>query len=224
MGERAVTDSTGERGGIRLHWDTREAARFYGAGRWSSARKRARDPLLVDRILRGHLRTTVRPVVLDVPCGAGRLAGVLATHGRYVGLDLSPAMLAEARRAGASDALLRGEIERLPFADESFDAVVACRLLHHLRAPERVTAVLRELCRVSRGLVVASFWDGAALPSWRRRVLPVAREARRFAHGKSVLAEAVASAGAEVLEWRHTLRFLSRQTLLVARKRPRGLP
>jgi len=220
--------ATGERGGIRAHWDSGEAARFYRAQRWSSARKRERDPRLVDRILARHLDgvgrdSTAPPLVLDVPCGAGRLAAVLAAHGSYVGVDLSPAMLAEARKVDASSlALLRGEIQRLPFADGSFDAVVCCRLLHHVREPEHVADVLRELCRVSRRLVVASFWDAGTLPAWRRRVLPGEREARRFAHGKVDLESALAGTGADVIAWRHHLRFFSRQTFLVAEKRSRG--
>src|SRR5688572_5521057 len=69
--------------------------------------------------------------VLDVACGTGIVARLIAqrigAQGRVVGLDLSPAMLAVARRAAASAGLSvewhEGSAEALPFADSTFDLV-----------------------------------------------------------------------------------------------------
>lgn len=65
--------------------------------------------------------------VLDVPCGAGRHSLELARRGALVlGVDLTPAYLAAARRAGAREPrarFLRGDMRRLPFRGE-FDAAV----------------------------------------------------------------------------------------------------
>jgi SAM-dependent methyltransferase len=198
-------------------WQSERAARRYAHERWSSGRRRSRDPRLVGKILDAHL-APVRALVLDVPCGTGRLGDAIEARARYVGLDVSLPMLAAARASGR-DALLSGDARRLPFQDGVFDAVVCCRLLHHLHEGEELERVLGELVRVTRGLVIASFWDAASLPEWRRRVLPEGRPPRRFARAKRVLERALVRAGASVVEWRHSARFLSRQTFVVARKR-----
>lgn len=66
--------------------------------------------------------------VLDVPCGQGRHAHLLAEAGfRVDGLDLSPHLLARARERGTGPTLRyrRGDMRRLPSAwTERFDAVV----------------------------------------------------------------------------------------------------
>jgi ubiquinone/menaquinone biosynthesis C-methylase UbiE len=94
---------------------------------------------------------------LDVGCGTGRAAAGLRRllpGARVTGADLSPALLARARRRlGADEALVRGEAERLPFADESFDAACEFGVLHHVPEPARVVA---EMCRVARRAVFLS--------------------------------------------------------------------
>jgi SAM-dependent methyltransferase len=203
----------------RVRWQAWDAGRRYAGERWTSARKRERDPRIVAGILEELLPAGARALILDAPCGAGRLEPVIARRGRWIGLDVSLPMLREARRAGPRDGpVLRGDVERLPFRDGAFEAVVCCRLLHHL--DERALAsTVRELVRVSRSLVVASFWDAATLPEWRRRAFAGARPARRIARPRAEILRAFAGAGAEVVRWRHSMRFLSRQVFAAARKR-----
>jgi 2-polyprenyl-6-hydroxyphenyl methylase/3-demethylubiquinone-9 3-methyltransferase len=89
-------------------------------------------------------------LVLDAGCGGGLVAKGLAEAGAVVvGLDRSPSSLQVARRA-VSDRPERfhaagGQLERLPFADGAFDAVVAADVLEHLPDLPRV---VRELGRV----------------------------------------------------------------------------
>ncbi len=90
--------------------------------------------------------------VLDAGCGDGMLACAAAARGAEVtGVDPDPAMLTAARRratdAGVSVTFLDGRIERLPFADASFDVVVAITVLCFV---EDAAAVLRECARVLR--------------------------------------------------------------------------
>lgn len=66
--------------------------------------------------------------ILEFGCGAARWSIALANRGaRVVGIDLSSAQLAHARRlvreAGQRVRLVRGNAERLPFASDSFDIV-----------------------------------------------------------------------------------------------------
>ncbi len=202
----------------RTKWLAPETARRYRDARWTSAGKRARDPRAVEALLARYLPARRSALVLDAPCGTARLRPAIEAHGTWIGLDVSAAMLGEARALGAGK-LVCGDLAHAPFADGSFDAVVCCRLLHHLEDGEALERTLRELVRVTRDLVVASFWDAAALPEWRRRAFPSARTPRRIARGRGAIARALEAAGAEAFAWRHSLRFVSRQAFVVARKR-----
>jgi SAM-dependent methyltransferase len=50
----------------------------------------------------------------------------------WVASDRSPVAAGRARRQLANTAVVRADALRLPFADESFDVVLACMVLHHL--------------------------------------------------------------------------------------------
>ena len=218
--------NAGTRAGSRQKWLERDAGARYVGTRWKSSRAALRDPMLVERILDHHgVRPGLRPV-LDAPCGTGRLRGVLERRGmRWVGVDVSPSMLREAR-GPSSDArvepgLVLSLVDRLPFRDDAFDVVVCCRLLHHLHDPEEVEAVVRELTRVSYRMVIASFWDSASLHAWRQRVGLRRSEGPRGrrAVSKRMLRRIFDSAGAEVVGYHHSFRFVSQQAFVVALKR-----
>jgi SAM-dependent methyltransferase len=75
--------------------------------------------------------------VLVVGCGTGANVRRLAEadrNRRVAGIEVSATRLAEARThcRGLGVDLCRADAERLPFADETFDAVVAHSVLHHL--------------------------------------------------------------------------------------------
>ena len=92
-------------------------------------------------------------LLLDVGCGTGDATAQLATGvipgGRTVGIDLSEAMITEARkRAAGSDLPLEFRIadaHDLPFPDNHFDACSAERVFVHLADP---LGVLAEMVRV----------------------------------------------------------------------------
>ncbi len=177
--------------------------------------------MLVERILDRHgVRPALRPV-LDVPCGTGRMRGILERRQmRYVGLDVSLPMLQEAQRLDVSG-WMQGEIERLPFQDDAFDVVVCCRLLHHMQSEDEIAAVVSELTRVSHRMVIASFWDSASLHALRRRVGLRTSEgpSGRRAVSKRLLKRVFDAAGSEVVAFHYSFRYVSQQTFAVALKR-----
>ena len=92
--------------------------------------------------------------VLDLGCGAGTdslvAAQMVGPSGRVVGIDMTPAMLAKARRAagelGVTNAdFVEGEVETLPFPDESFDVVISNGVIDLV--PDK-DAVYSEISRV----------------------------------------------------------------------------
>ncbi|WP_376795400.1 class I SAM-dependent methyltransferase [Thermogemmatispora sp.] len=90
--------------------------------------------------------------ILVVGCGQGQLCEELARRGAIVlGLDDSPAMLAQARRHAEEVALghviayVQGRAEALPFASGSFSLVVS---LQALTQAEDLRAAVAEMARV----------------------------------------------------------------------------
>jgi ubiquinone/menaquinone biosynthesis C-methylase UbiE len=92
-------------------------------------------------------------IALDLACGPGTFARTFAPRVRWIcGLDLTPAMLARARKdaAGAGQrnlCFVCGDGYQLPFANETFHLVVCGYTFHHMSEPG---AALRELVRVLR--------------------------------------------------------------------------
>lgn len=110
------------------------------------------DRALLDLIVR-LAKPKASDRLLDVACGAGLLvAGFAGAVASAAGVDLSEAMLVEARKNALGLGLVntrfqQGDGEALPFTDESFD-IVTCKLaLHYF--PDPVHAI-GEMWRVAR--------------------------------------------------------------------------
>lgn len=90
-------------------------------------KRAARD---VEAIIRGlELDPARGERILDVACGLGRHARLLAQNGHQVaGLDYSPRFIAEARRRAAAEGVeiefFEGDMRQLPFPDASFEVVL----------------------------------------------------------------------------------------------------
>ncbi|MCU1351111.1 MAG: Methyltransferase type 11 [Acidimicrobiales bacterium] len=101
--------------------------------------------------------------VLEVGLGEGEVALRLAARwpaARISGLDLPDPALA-AHWAGRPFAPLFGDVGRLPFADGTFDLVLAIEVLEHVPDPD---LALAELARVGRRDLVVSV---PREPIWR---------------------------------------------------------
>ncbi len=88
--------------------------------------------------------------ILDLACGPGNLSRLLAKRvvpgGELVGVDLAPGMIELARSAGIPNARFEVmDIERLEFADATFDAAVCG---HGLQFAPDLGRALRETWRV----------------------------------------------------------------------------
>lgn len=92
-------------------------------------------------------------VVLDVCCGTGAMTLSLAPYARHVtGLDLTPAMLEQARNSQAQGGCANvewaeGDAFALPFANGSFDLVVCGAAFHHMIEPRPALSEMVRVCR-----------------------------------------------------------------------------
>lgn len=124
--------------------------------------------------------------VLDLAAGTGTSSEPFAAAGAFtVPCDFSLGMLAEGRRRVPWLPFTAGDATRLPFADDSFDAVT---ISFGLRNVQDADAALREMLRVTRPggrLVVCEFshptWEPfrTVYTEYLMRALP--RVARRMA-------------------------------------------
>ena len=112
------------------------------------------DVYLFDQLLKGRFDTNMR--VLDAGCGSGRNLVYFLREGFDVcGVDVSPDAIAQVRSLARTLApFLPAEnfrqepVERMSFADASFDAVLSSAVLHFARDESHWLAMLREMWRV----------------------------------------------------------------------------
>ena len=83
---------------------------------------------------------------LDLGCGEGRVSRDLVARGhRVTGIDASPTLIEAARQAHPDGEYLLGDAADLPFADASFDLVVAYNVLMDVHD---LADTMREAARV----------------------------------------------------------------------------
>lgn len=110
--------------------------------------------------------------LLDAGCGAGLLALLASLRGaRVTALDASAELVAIARERLPEAEVGEGDLEALPFADGSFDAVTAVNTVFYAAD---MAAAMRELARVVRpgGRVVVTAWGPPERCEFLTAVMP----------------------------------------------------
>ena len=151
---------------------------------------------ILRRFLAPYVSERIPGLVLEAGCGTGYNAKVLAAEygWRMVPLDLGWEGLAYARRDGVPW-LCQGDIAKLPFATDAFDAVVSLDVIVHF-PHGREGEAFSELARVLKpgGLFVVRV---SALDILRSRHSMHAAERQRFTRRR--LIQAAQEAGFHVL-------------------------
>jgi SAM-dependent methyltransferase len=100
--------------------------------------------------------------VCDIGCGPGQVARYLQERGvRVCGIDLSPAMVEQARRLVSGVEFRQGDMTALDLSDGTWDGIVAFYSIIHVPR-EDVAGALVELRRVLRpgGVLLLAFHIG----------------------------------------------------------------
>ena len=78
--------------------------------------------------------------LLDAGCGPAPMISLLAEKypdKHYTGLDLTPAMIEQAKKKNIKNAIfVVGDCENFPFDDNSFDAIICSMSFHHYPNPQ----------------------------------------------------------------------------------------
>lgn len=134
---------------------------------FSTAKAIANDDAL--RLLVAQSGAGPNDTLLDVGCGGGLVVCAFAEVVRQAtGIDLTPAMLAQARTLAASKGLTnvtwhQGDVLPLPFPDASFTIVTARFTFHHFLDPLGVLKEMQRVCAPG-GRVLVVDTDASADP------------------------------------------------------------
>jgi len=115
--------------------------------------------------------------VLLLGVGTGLDLPHLPTQHRYVGLDLTAAMLMRARPRAASLQFspLRGDVQRLPFHDASFDVAVLHLILAVVPAPTLCLAEAVRVVKPGGQLLIFDKFLRRGEGGWKRLLNPLTR-------------------------------------------------
>jgi SAM-dependent methyltransferase len=135
-----------------LGWDEAWGAR---ADDWAEVQEAMFRPLHTALVTK-----TVRPgiTLLDLGCGSGAFCQMASAAGAIVsGIDVTPELVAIARRRVPGGDFGVADMQDLPHEDDRFDLVMGINSLHQVDSPLQA---LREARRVARpgGAVVVATW------------------------------------------------------------------
>ncbi len=163
-------------------------------------------------------------IVLDAPCGTGRMSRLFLEKGlKVIGGDISGQMMAVARkRTGeikGDIAFCRMDLTGLPLQDSAVASAFSIRFLPHIPPAERVL-MLRELRRVTRKWVVISVSVSSPWHRLRRKIrdwLGLPKSVRYPATLREIEAE-LQQSGLTAVRKIWTFPILSEQLLLVCQR------
>lgn len=188
----------------KTKYDT-QGANAYRPGRHNA------EVHLIDRVFASIPVCTV----LDLPCGNGRFSSHLARKGYAVSAaDYSVAMLNLAEQDFGANKLNidthQEDIERLTFADQSFDTVLCFRLFHHFPDSLTRTRAVSELCRVAHNNVVISYFSPFSVTSIKNglRAKFGGKKSKKYSTPLSELKKYFASHGFELHENNALMPFI----------------
>lgn len=170
------------------------------------------DIYVFDQLLRGRITADMR--VLDAGCGSGRNSEYLMRCGAEVfGVDAEQTAIDRVRATAAAAApdlpaanFGVARLDALPFADDHFDAVICCAVLHFAKDGPEFEKSLAELWRVLKpgGVFFARLASSIGVESRVRQVrdrwyrLPDGSD--RFLVDEPYLLRVGADLGAELLD------------------------
>ena len=139
------------------HYQDARVAERYDRERFSRFTGRIFDKLEKRALKRAFASVPRSSLVMDLPCGTGRLAETLLEQGfRVVGVDRFASVVADVHDLARTSA-------------DAYDVALCARVLMHFPLPEQI-AFLRSVSRLAKGTVVFSQSISTPWQRLRRRV------------------------------------------------------
>jgi ubiquinone/menaquinone biosynthesis C-methylase UbiE len=162
-------------------------------------------------VLQEEIGTRPDDELLDVACGPGSIALALAPHvARGTGLDLTAAMLDEARAAAAEAGIanlewVEGDAAAMPFDDGAFSLVTCSAAFHHFSQPAKVLSEMARVCRPGGRVVVMDVTPDEAKVDGFNRIEKMRDPSHGHTHSLAELREMGATLGLAEPETRSRL-------------------
>lgn len=159
-----------------------------------------REYRLIDRHLRrvGHSR-----VILELPCGGGRMTPALSAATDFlIEADIAIGQIDYGRktsRVATPRVWMTASAFHIPLRDNSVDGTVCIRLAHHLPTEAEQERLFRELLRVSRRFVIVTYFDRHSLKNRTHRLRhPFSRRPPKLTMTNARVAELARECGAHL--------------------------
>ncbi len=124
---------------------------------------------LTEALLRETAATTASPI-LELGIGTGRITGPLIQRGLHItGIDLARPMLDVLRQNHGRVPVAIGDVTHLPFADRTFDVVLAFHVLHLVPTWQDVLGEVARVVRPGGCFVHSTHWRNADSANMRLR-------------------------------------------------------
>lgn len=178
------------------------------------------------RLIQRHIRSQRDcRTILDLPCGGGRLSQAIAEaapDALILEADIGLGQVQYARHHkldGRRQAFITASGFHIPIRDAGVDAVVCCRLFHHLPAPTEQERLLSEVLRVARKFVVLTFFDYYSVKNKIRRLrAPFNGKPPKITIKPEWLRQAARKQGADVVAMPHLFYLFSGHRYALLRK------
>ena len=169
----------------KKRFDTKNTAKLYST-RHLTSRKGKREMACIKSALTDVKQNSL---ILDLPCGTGRLTYFINQLGfRVLAADYSTHMLDYAKKNPSkqstpnSVSFERQDVTAIKHPDNAFEAAVCNRLFHHFPTSDLRQKALKELARVTHGPIIVSFFNSyslsavwSKLKNWLRNKKPFDR-------------------------------------------------
>ncbi len=160
---------------------------------------RRADPYLLSR-LADHLGISSLSPYLDLACGSGNYTSALSLiGGTWTGLDQSRVMLDKAAQKSDKVKWVRGDVDFLPFSNQSFDGVSCTFAIHHFPSLRVVFSEVKRVLRSGRFVLFTS--TGEQMEGyWLNEYFPTAMmRSRMQMPAFSEIEEALTSSGLSIV-------------------------
>ena len=108
--------------------------------------------------------------LLDAGCGPAPMITLLSEKypdRHYTGLDLTPAMIEQAKKKNISNAeFVVGDCENFPFEDNSFDAIICVNSFHHYPNPQAFFNSVKRCLRKGGRLILRDMTSDNKFVIW----------------------------------------------------------
>ena len=108
--------------------------------------------------------------LLDAGCGSAPMISLLAEKypdKHYTGLDLTPAMIEQAKKKNIPNAtFVVGDCENFPFEDNAFDAIICSMSFHHYPNPQAFFDSVKRCLRPGGRLILRDMTSNSKIVQW----------------------------------------------------------